>query len=177
MMMAAVVWLASAAAAPPLSFVPVQPAFRASADTYQARWEAEGERIVAALESAAGIPFPEEPIEVLIRDGAPMTSFDGRTIRLRAGYSIEAWRATMTHELGHRLAQMLGRVPGIDDHRVLYLFLYDTLTELYGRDFAEHAVRVERRFADVYDYDAAWRWALAMTRAERQATLRRLRRG
>jgi hypothetical protein len=122
------------------------------------------------------VTFPDLPIEVLVRDGAPMTSLDGRTIRLRAGYPINVWRASMTHELGHRLAIGLGRQPGIDDHRALYLFYYDAMVELYGQEFADHVVSVERRIPDAYDYDAAWTWALTMTREQRQATLAGLRR-
>lgn len=168
------IWLLCAAAAPPLSFTPIEPEFAESAATYEARWNEEGGRIVAALERAAGIRFPADPIEVIVRDGAPMTTYDGRTIRLRAHYPINAWRATISHELGHRLAQALPRTAGIDDHRLLYLFLYDALTDLYGSGFADQVVRIERRFADAYDYDAAWRWALSMTRTERQARLRHI---
>lgn len=163
------------AAAPPIEFTPLRPDFAASADLYRQRWQEEGGRIAAALEQAAGVSFPGTPIEVLVRDGAPMTSLDGRTIRLRAGYPINVWRATMTHELGHRLAVVLGRRAGIDDHRALYLFYYDAMVDLYGRDFADHVVSVERRIVDAYDYDAAWTWALSMTRAERQAVLATLR--
>ena len=133
------------AAAPPLEFTPIRPDFAPSAEIYRERWSEEGARIAAALERIAGIPFPDQRIEVLIRDGAPMTSLDGRTIRLRAGYPINVWRATMTHELGHRLAITLGRSAGIDDHRALYLFYYDALIELYGRDFADRVVSMERR--------------------------------
>jgi hypothetical protein len=167
--------LLCAAAPPPLSFVAVEPRSRPSADLYESRWRDEGDAMVAALEAAAGIAFPPEPIEVIVRDGPPMTSFDGRTIRLRAGYAEDGWRAAMMHELGHRLAQRLGRAPGIDDHRALYLFLYDALADLYGRDFADRTVRVERGFVDAYDYSAAWRWALAMSRDQRRALLGRLR--
>ena len=170
-------WLLSAAAAPPLTFTAVSPRFEASARLYESRWRAEGERIAAALEAAAGISFPAGPIEVFVRDGAPMTAFDGRTIRLRANYSPDDWRAAISHELGHRLAQALPRTAGIDDHRLLYLFLYDALTDLYGPAFADRVVSVERRFVDAYDYDAAWRWALAMTREERLAMLRRIAAG
>jgi hypothetical protein len=171
------IWLLCAGAAPPLSFTPLSPEFAASARVYEARWRAEGDRIAEALEAAAGISFPAEPIEVIVRDGAPMTSFDGRTIRLRAGYSLHDWRAAISHELGHRLALALPRTAGIDDHRLLYLFLYDALTDLYGSTFADRVVSFERRFVDAYDYDAAWRWALAMPRAERQALLRRIAAG
>lgn len=163
------------AAAPPLEFTPIRPDFEPSAALYRERWEEEGERIAAALERAAGVSFPALPIEVLVRDGAPMTSLDGRTIRLRAGYPINVWRATMTHELGHRLAIVLGRRAGIDDHRALYLFYYDAMVELYGQEFADRVVSMERGIPGPYDYDAAWTWALGMTRAERQAMLASLR--
>ncbi len=163
------------AAAPPIEFTPIRVDFAPSAQVYRERWNEEGARIAAALERAAGIAFPNQPIEVLVRDGAPMTSLDGRTIRLRAGYPINVWRATMTHELGHRLAIMLGRSAGIDDHRALYLFYYDALIELYGAEFADRVVSMERGIPGAYDYDAAWTWALAMTREERQARLRALR--
>jgi len=163
------------AAAPPLEFTPIRPDFAPSADLYRERWSDEGARIAATLERIAGVTFPDQRIEVLVRDGAPMTSLDGRTIRLRAGYPINVWRATMTHELGHRLAITLGRAAGIDDHRALYLFYYDAMVDLYGQDFADRVVSMERRIADAYDYDAAWSWALGMTRAERQALLATLR--
>jgi hypothetical protein len=77
--------------------------------------------------------------------------------------------------LGHRLSFLLPRTAELDDHRLLYLFLYDVWTDLYGRDFADRMVSIERRIPGGYDYDAAWTWALAMTRAERQARLRALR--
>ena len=46
---------------------------------------------------------------------------------------------------------------------------------LYGRDFADRMVRVKRRRRGLYDYDAAWTWALAMTPEQRRARLRALR--
>jgi hypothetical protein len=168
-------WASLCAAAPPLSFVPQQPRFAAAADEYRRIWEADGARIVAALEAATGLDFPATPIEMIVRDGAPMTSYGGRTIRLRAGYSPLYKKATLVHELGHRLSFLLPRTAELDDHRLLYLFLYDVWTDLYGRQFADRMVSIERRIPGRYDYDAAWTWALAMTRAERRARLRALR--
>ena len=75
------------AAAPPLSFVPLNPSFTAGAEEYRQLWESDGARIVAALEAHAGVEFPRQPVEILVRDGPPMTSYDGRTIRLRANCS------------------------------------------------------------------------------------------
>ena len=163
------------AAAPPLAFVPLEPRFSEGAEEYRRIWDVEGERIVAAMEAVAGVEFPAQRVEVLVRDGPPMTAYDGRTIRLRARCSPRCKLGTFTHELGHRLALELPRTAELDDHRLLYLFLYDVWTDLYGREFADRMVSIERRIPSGYDYDAAWTWALAMTREERQARLRGLR--
>lgn len=104
-----------------------------------------------------------------------MTAFDGRSIRLRATYSPDCEKATLVHELGHRLAFTLPRTGELDDHRPLYLFLYDAWSDLYGYEFAERMARIERRIPGFYDYDAAWTWALRQSRAERQSRLRALR--
>jgi hypothetical protein len=163
------------AAAPPLSFVPQRPIFAPAAGEYRRLWESDGVRIAAALEAASGLRFRADPIEAIVNDGPPMASYDGRSMRLRAGYSPDYKKATLVHELGHLLSFALPRTAALDDHRLLYLFLYDVWTDLYGRAFADRMVAIERRIPGRYDYDAAWTWALAMTREERQARLRALR--
>lgn len=165
------------AAAPPITFTPVSPDFAPAAREYQGLWQAEGTRIVAAMEAATGLAFPAEPVNVIVSEGRPMASFDGRTIRLRASYSPAYKKATLAHEIGHRLAFTLPRRNGLDDHRLLYLFLYDVWTDLYGREFADRMVSIERRIPGGYDYASAWTWALAMTREQRQARLKALRAG
>jgi hypothetical protein len=165
------------AAAPPLKFVPVDPRFAAGSAEYARIWASDGERIVQAMEKVSGLRFPDAPIDVIVSEGRPMTSFDGRLIRLRAGYSPDYKKATLVHELGHRLALLLPRTSGLDDHRLLYLFLYDVWTDLYGQAFADRMVSIERRIPDPYDYDAAWSWALGQSREQRQERLRALREG
>ena len=163
------------AAAPPLTFAPADASFAGEAEEYRRLWESEGDRIVAALEAATGVAFPPTPVEVIVSGTPPMTAYDGRTIRLKGNYSGPYRLATLVHEMGHRLALTLPRSAELDDHRLLYLFLYDVWTDLYGTAFADRMVRIERRIPGGYDYDAAWAWALAMTRDERQARLRALR--
>jgi hypothetical protein len=160
------------AAAPPLSFTPVSPEYAEAALEYRRLWQAEGSRIVAAMEAATGLAFPAERVDVIVSEGRPMASFDGRIIRLRASYSPAYKKATLAHEIGHRLAFTLPRRSGLDDHRLLYLFLYDVWTDLYGRDFADRMVGIERRIGPAYD--SAWTWALAMTREQRRARLKGL---
>lgn len=160
-------------AAPPVSFTPVSPEYAKAADEYRRLWRAEGPRIVAAMEAATGLAFPAERVDAIVSEGRPMASFDGRTIRLRASYSPAYKKATLAHEIGHRLAFTMPRGSGLDDHRLLYLFLYDVWTDLYGQEFADRMVSIERRIGS--DYEVAWTWALAMTREERQARLKALR--
>jgi hypothetical protein len=174
-LLAGLACLLSAQASAPVSFIPLAPEHAGAADEYRAIWEAEGPHIVAALEAHSGLGFPATPLEVLVRRGPPMTSLDGRTMRLSASYSPRYKRATLVHEMGHRLLAGLPRPAGVDDHRLLYLFLYDVWADLYGRDFADRMVWIERQIPGPYDYNAAWTWALAMTREERQARLRALR--
>jgi hypothetical protein len=161
------------ASAPLVSFTPVSPNYAPAAGEYRRLWQSEGPRIVAAMEAETGLRFPDSPIDVIVSEGRPMTSYDGRTIRLRASYSPAYKKATLVHELGHRLALTLPDRGGLDDHRLLYLFLYDVWTDLYGRPFADRMVSIERRIGP--SYEAAWDWALAMTREERRARLAQLR--
>jgi hypothetical protein len=161
------------AAAPPVSFTPVSPEYAEAAGEYRRLWQAEGPRIVAAMEAETGLAFPAAPVDAIVSEGRPMASFDGRTIRLRASYSPAYKKATLVHELGHRLALAFPSRGGLDDHRLLYLFLYDIWTDLYGKTFADRMVSIERRIGP--PYDSAWTWALAMTRDQRQARLAALR--
>jgi hypothetical protein len=163
------------AAAPPMTFVPVQPGWAQAAEEYARIWKSDGARIAASLEAVSGLRFPATKIDAIVSEARPMTSYDGRVIRLRAGYSADYKKATLVHELGHRLALTLGHRDGLDDHRLLYLFLHDAWADLYGRDFADRMVAIERRIPGGYDYDSAWTWALSLDRAQRQERLRRVR--
>ena len=165
------------AAMPPIKFTPARPHLSGSAAEYAQIWHTDGPRIVRALEAAAEVDFPDAVIDALVAEGRPMMSYDGRSMRLRADYSPDYKKATLVHELGHRLAFTLKRRSGLDDHRILYLFLYDAWTDLYGRDFADRMVSIERRIPGGYDYDAAWTWALRQSREQRQEMLRTLRNG
>jgi hypothetical protein len=167
------IWLLLGAAHPPLTFIPAGPQLAAPADEYRRLWESEGDQIVTVMEEVTGLSYPDLPIEVIVTEGSPMTSFDGRTMRLRAGYSPTWKKATLVHELGHRLAFTLRRPAELDDHSLLYLFLYDVWTDLYGQPLADRMVSIERRIGPAYA--AAWDFALSMTREERQARLAALR--
>jgi hypothetical protein len=164
--------LALAAGQPHVSFEAMTPRFDQAAEDYRRLWASEGPRIIAAIESATGLPYPQAPLTALVREGPSMMALDGSSMRLRAGHDEEHKKAVLVHELGHRLALRLPRSARLDDHRLLYLFLYDVWSDLYGPQFADRMVEAERRSKSHYDYNSAWTWALSMTRNERQALLK-----
>lgn len=73
----------------------------------------------------------------------------------------------MIHELGHRLLIHVPKTKELDEHRVLFLVLYDIWESLSGRDFADRMVEVEKKRKGLYDYESAWKWALSMSKDER----------
>jgi hypothetical protein len=73
------------------------------------------------------------------------------------------------HELGHRLQSGFFRRDE-EEHGPLFLWLYDVWVQLYGREFADAQVDIEKRRRG--PYPAAWDRALALAPAARAATWR-----
>ena len=90
---------------------------------------------------------------------------------MRVSYPEATKRATLVHELGHRL--QIGVAGNEDEHEVLFLWLYDVWTTLWGKQFADEQVIVER--ARRGPYPRAWDAALALNANERAAKFRRLK--
>ena len=144
------------------------PKFDTAADEYRQLWAAEGVRIIAALEQVSKLEFRENDVNAEIYEGP---SFSGRgriPIRLRASYPPDVKKGTLVHELGHRMnAQLRKRPQDLDEHRLLFLYLYEAWETLYGKEFADREVAFERTLKGLYDYDTAWSWALAMSKEQR----------
>jgi hypothetical protein len=108
-------------------------------------------------------------------------------------------KATLIHELGHRLEAELfhqgeplagrhcdsgaaacpnqpgspvKRLPGEDEHKYLFLWIYDVWVKLYGREFADALVAVEKQRGRMYP--AAWDFAMSFTAEERAAKWKEL---
>jgi hypothetical protein len=159
-----------------MHFEPQSPseAFVKAAAEYDALWKAEGERMLDAMERTTGIAFAEREIKVVIFESASFSGSGDTPMHLRASYPAEVKKATLVHELLHR---MLGRVKTtdqIDEHRKLFLVLYDIWVALDGKAFADQNVAVESKRKGIYDYESAWKWALAMSQEERAATFKAL---
>jgi hypothetical protein len=152
--------------------------FDAATDEYRRIWAAEGGRIIAAMEEMTTLKFPERNIKAEIfegpsnaglrfnREGVPVGG-SGPMV-FRASYPAEEKKGTLVHELGHRMnAQIKKRPQDVDEHRLLFLYLYDLYDNLYGKEFADREVAFGKTLKGLYDYETAWNWALAMSRDER----------
>jgi hypothetical protein len=165
-----------------LTFTPESktPEFEAAAAEYRAIWAAEGSRVIEAMERLTTLKFPQKNIKIQVFEGASNASllFDRAGVpvgsrdpmRFRASYSADNKKGALVHELGHRMNLNLRTRPSdLDEHRLLFLYLYDLYVDLYGTAFADRQVAFGRTLKGVYDYDTTWTWTLSMTREERAA--------
>ena len=158
-----------------LTFSPESEKFADATREYQSLWNTEGKRMIEAMEEVSGLRFEPQDVRVIVFEGASESGYRDKPMKLRASYPSETKKATLIHELGHRLnVKIRNRPSDIDEHRVLFLYLYDVWTRLYGKSFADHEVEVEKRRKGIYDYETAWNWALSMSAQERASKLREI---
>ena len=157
-----------AVAYPQIDFQPESARFNAATEEYREIWRTEGERISAALEAATGLEMEAGPIRTIVFGGISNSGYKRQPMRMRASYPPDTKRATLVHELAHRLISGLTS-KNEDDHPIIFLFVYDTWVQLWGREFADEQVAVESERRGNYDYESAWREALALGREGRAA--------
>ena len=151
-----------------MTFTPQDRKFADAAEAYRRLWAGEGSKIVDAMERVSGLTFRETHVKAVIFEGPSRSGVGDLPMYLRASYPADVKKATLVHEHGHRLmAQLRNRPPDLDEHRVLFLFLYDVWDSLWGRGFAGEQVKVESGRKGLYDYETAWKWALSMSKEER----------
>lgn len=145
--------------------------FIKAAEEYKNIWEKEGERIMAKFEEISGLKFIESKITAIVFEGISNSGIiDVSPMKLRASYPLKEKKATLIHELGHRLLFQHGikRSKKLGNHQILYLILYDIWVDLYGKDFADQQVETEsNRKNPKAPYKECWQWALQKTREER----------
>ena len=152
-----------------IRFSPQSDAFAAATREYEAIWSSERVRVIEVMERVSRLKFLESEIRATVYEGVSQSGLGDTPIMLRASYPAATKRATLIHELGHRhLAQLKRRPRDIDEHRVLFLILYDMWVELYGEQFADEQVGIEKQRRGLYDYEAAWNWALSLSREDRR---------
>jgi hypothetical protein len=160
-----------------ITFVAQSDSFAAAAAEYQRLWAAEGARIIEAMERVAGLSFVhpqfvDTAIVAHVLEGVSNSGYRNESpMVLRASYPPDTKKATLIHELGHRLMEGLFRRDE-EEHGPLFLWVYDVWIDLYGKEFADAQVIVEKRRRG--PYPAAWDAATALSPAERVARWREL---
>jgi hypothetical protein len=149
-----------------LNFEPAAAEFELATMEYKAIWAADAKRILKALKRRTGLQFEDGPVSVIVYEGVSSSGYKDLPMRMRASYSTETKRGTLVHEMSHRLVADL--IPKQEEsHPIIFLFLYDVWIDLWGREFADFQVSVESRRRGLYDYESAWRDALALGAAGR----------
>lgn len=159
---------ADAGTYPRIDFQAESARFDAATEAYREIWRTEGERISAALESATGLEMEAGPIRAIVYEGISNSGYKRQPMRMRASYPPDTKRATLVHELAHRLISDFVSKDG-EDHPIIFLFVYDVWVQLWGQEFADEQVAVESERRGNYDYESAWRDALALGREGRAA--------
>ena len=152
---------------PQIDFQPESARYTSATEEYREIWRAEGAKIGATLEEATGLEMESGPIRAIVYDGISNSGYKQRVpMRMRASYPPDTKRATLVHELAHRLiSSYVGK--NEDDHPIIFLFVYDVWVRLWGQEFADEQVAVEGKRTGHYDYAGAWRDALALGPQER----------
>lgn len=149
---------------PRIEFVPESETFAAAVGEYERIWAADADRIARTMQDVSGLTFTDTAITAVVFEGVSSSGFRDTPMRLRASYPIDTKRATLIHELGHRLQSPLFRQQD-EEHGPLFLWLYDVWVALYGKEFADAQVLVEKRRRG--PYPRAWDEALALSPRER----------
>jgi hypothetical protein len=152
-----------------VTFVAETDSFQSAAKEYDSLWKSEGARITDALEHAAGlrlVDIGDTDVVAIVFEGVSNSGYRDTPMHLRASYPTATKKATLMHELGHRLESELFH-GSENDHPYLFLWLYPAWVSSYGEDFAREQVVVEKRRGGVYP--AAWDAALALTPRDRAA--------
>ncbi|MFN7926840.1 MAG: FG-GAP-like repeat-containing protein [Blastocatellia bacterium] len=153
-----------------LTFTPEAEKFDSATEEYRRIWQTEGDRMIETMEQVSGRKYHETAVNAIVFEGPSESGYQEKPMKMRASYPTEIKKATLLHEIGHRhLSQLRQRPRDIDEHRLLFLWLYDAWVKLYGHEFADNAVKVESARKGIYDYEGAWKWALSLSPAERAA--------
>ena len=151
-----------------MTFTAQDRTFAEAAEAYRRLWADEGSKIIEAMERGSGLTFLETHVKTVIFEGPSSSGVGDLPMYLRASYPADVKKATLVHEHGHRLiAQLRNRPTDLDEHRMLFLLLYDVWESLWGKDFADEQVKFESGLTGLYDYETAWKWALSMSKGER----------
>jgi hypothetical protein len=105
-----------------ISFEPGAPEFAQAARGYGTIWSSNGAAITAAMEAAAGLKFEDREVKAIVLEVSSDSGYKEKPMHLRASYPLDTKKATLIHELGHRLQADLFH-QGEDDHKYRFLWI------------------------------------------------------
>ena len=141
-----------------------------SVQGYQNIWDSEGDNIVTAWKSKTGLLFRESFVNAIVFEGRGQS----HPLSFRASLSPEMKKATIIHELGHRILYKKIKLPefsSLENHKHLNLCFYDILIDLDGIEFANRVVEEESKHPL---YKEAWGWALSLSKEQRAEKIKEL---
>jgi len=158
-----------------LTFSPENEQYIPAVQEYQRIWSEEGKIMIATMEQVSQMKFLEKEVQVIVFEGPSNSGGPSSPMKMRASYPPDVKKATLVHELGHRMNfQLVKRPKDLDEHQILFLYLYDVWEKLYGKEFADKQVEIERKRKGIYDYDSAWKWALSLSKEARATKLKEI---
>lgn len=139
--------------------------FTQAISEYKEIWINDGEEIINNWEQITGLKFKEKTINACIFHGVSHS----HPLSLKDSVNLDRKKSLLIHELGHRILFKEVNQPdfsSLENHKTLFLVLYDVWAAMYGKDFADQAVEIEKMIPrDVYQ--TAWNWALTFSKEER----------
>jgi hypothetical protein len=137
-------------------------------------WKEDGDKIIQKWEEVTGLKFYESEISVAIGNFRSQS----HPLSLRFDNEDDIKKATLVHELGHRIlykrVKGFGKKSSLISHKFLDLVLYDVLLELFEEDFTNKVINWDRTLGMENGqslYSEAWDFALQYkNKEERQKT-------
>jgi len=152
--------------------------YTGAVDFFQNIWKKEGNKIISKWEEITNLKFYENEINVVVGNFRSQS----HPLSLRFDNEDEIKKATLVHELGHRIlykrVKGMGMKSSLVRHKFLNLVLYDVFIELYGKDFTEKVIEWDATLGIENGqslYKEAWDWALQYkTKEERQKVFQKV---
>jgi len=148
---------------------------------YESIWKADGEKIIRAWEETAGYRFKETFMNAIIY----VKGGHSHPLTLKSGGTNNGKKTHLIHELGHRVLLAPRRISfkskniqptSLENHKILDLVLLDVLESLYGKEFADNAIKFDCEHIGGI-YKEAWEFALSFkTKEERQKKFKEMMR-
>lgn len=141
-------------------------------------WQQDGEKIANKWEEITGFKFWETEINAVV--GRYVSH--SHPLSLNYDKPDELKKVILVHELGHRI--LIKRIKGkrlkdsLENHKFLYLVLYDVLKELYGQDALDTAIEFDMKLSREFgktQYEEALNWSFQYkTKEDRQKVFKQI---